>query len=496
MSSPIEIDPERGHAQDADAVEENPFTDIVDTPDFYLVTWDGPDDPTNPYNWPQWTKWAVTILTSLGGMVTLMASTMMAPALPAISQDLHTDDATTQMTLSIFVLSYAFGPMLLAPMTEVFGRKPIWILSCCFYILWNTVCGFSLTNSVMIASRFFSGLGASVQYAVEFPVLADCWKPEQRGLSFAIATFLPLLGPAIGPILGGVMTGSIGWRWIFWVLSIFDAALMLAAFFLFPETYAGAILHRKAKQLRKQTGQEYYTEYEREDKSLSRVLIIGLARPCRMLLTQPLIQLMSLYLAYNYGILYIVQSTFATLWIERYGQSVTVSGLHYIALAAGSIFAAQVGARVTDRVWQHLKARAQGETQPEYRIPLMAPGAIIIPVGLFWYGWAAETRAFWLLPDIGIAIFACGIIIGTQAMQAYVMDSFPKHVASATAASQLLRNVAGFAFPLFAPKMYQTFGYGWGNSLLAFIFIAIGFPAPLILWKYGAKLRTMGNQDW
>lgn len=133
------------------------------------MTWDGPDDPTNPYNWPQWTKWAVTILTSLGGMVTLMASTMMAPALPAISQDLHTDDATTQMTLSIFVLSYAFGPMLLAPMTEVFGRKPIWILSCCFYILWNTVCGFSLTNSVMIASRFFSGLGASVQYAVCMP---------------------------------------------------------------------------------------------------------------------------------------------------------------------------------------------------------------------------------------------------------------------------------------------------------------------------------------
>ncbi|KAI1143240.1 MFS general substrate transporter [Hypoxylon sp. FL0543] len=495
VSNPATSDPEKGPAQDVCFREEKQEQDAVTAGDRFLVTWDGPDDPANPFNWPRWLKWAVTLLTSLGGMVTLMSSTMIAPALPDISRDLHTNDATTQMTLSIFVLSYALGPMVLAPMTEVFGRKPVWILSCCFYILWNTVCGFSRTNSVLIASRFFAGLGGSVQYAVENPVLADCWRPEQRGLSFAIATFLPLFGPAIGPIIGGVLTGSVGWRWIFWVLSIFDAVLMFTAFAVFPETYAGTILHRKAQRLRKETGHEYYTVYEQEGKSLSRVLAVSLARPCRMLLRQPLIQLMSFFLAYNYGILYIVQSTFATLWIERYGQSVSVSGLHYIAIAVGCIIAAQVGARVTDSIWQRLKARAKGETQPEYRVPLMIPGAVLIPVGLFWYGWSAEARAFWILPDIGIAIFSCGIILGTQAMQAYVMDSFPKHVASASAASQMLRNVAAFAFPLFAPKMYQTLGYGWGNSLLAFVFLAIGIPAPLILWRYGAKLRTKGDTE-
>jgi len=95
-----------------------------------------------------------------------MSGTMMAPALPAIGRDLHTDDATTQMTLSIFVLSFAFGPMILAPMTEVFGRKPVWLISGCFYILWNTVSGFSKTNGLMIASRFLAGLGASAEFAV------------------------------------------------------------------------------------------------------------------------------------------------------------------------------------------------------------------------------------------------------------------------------------------------------------------------------------------
>lgn len=270
---------------------------------------------------------------------------------------------------------------------------------------------------------------------------------------------------------------------------------MLCALLIFPETHEGTILHRKAQRLRNQTGLQYYAKHEKEHHSLSHILKSSLARPCRLLLTQPLIQLMSLYLAYNYGILYIVQSTFATLWIEGYGQSVSVSGLHYIAIAVGCIIAAQVGAVVMDRIWRYLKQRAGGETQPEYRVPLMIPGAIIIPIGLFWYGWSAELHAFWILPDIGIAIFSCGIIIGTQAMQAYVMDSFANHVASATAASQLLRNIAGFAFPLFAPKMYHTLGYGWGNSLMAFVFIALGLPAPIILWKYGARLRRKGRPE-
>ena len=272
--------------------------------------------------------------------------------------------------------------------------------------------------------------------------------------------------------------------------------IVLITALTFPETYAPIILHRKAKRLRQQTGREYYTKHERDGQSLSKVLTKSLARPCRMLLTQPLVQLMSFYLAYNYGILYIVQSTFASLWTVRYGQSVTASGLHYIAIALGCIVAAQGGARLTDRIWQHLKTQARGETQPEYRVPLMIPGNIIISAGLFWYGWTAQARAFWLLPDVGIAMFSCGIILGTQAMQQYVMDAFPEYVASAQAASQLPRNIAGFAFPLFAPAMYRRLGYGWGNSLLAITFIAIAAPAPLILWKYGAKLRLKGNQQW
>ncbi|KAI1078848.1 MFS general substrate transporter [Whalleya microplaca] len=461
-----------------------------------LVTWDGDNDPAHPFNWSLTRKWVITILLSNGGLITLMSGAMLAPALPAIAKDLQSSEEEAQIFLSIFVLAFAFGPMVLAPLAEVFGRRPVWIISSCFYILWNTVAGFSQTRGLMIASRVLSGIGASAEFAVSSPVLSDTWIPSERGKSFAISTFIPLLGPALGPIIGGAVSQTIGWRWTFWILSIYDGLLVLIAIPVFQETYDVILLHRKAVKLRKATGKPYYTETHDASETLSSKLFLSLTRPFRLLVTQPTLQVVALFLAYNFGILYIVLSTFASLWIERYGQSVSDSGLHYIALVIGYTVAAQAGGQVMDYLWGYLKAKAGDNTAPEYRVPLMIPGAILIPTGLFIYGWTAEHKTHWIVPDIGIAIFGCGIILNTQALQAYVMESYRKYVASASAASQFLRSIAGFAFPIFAPAMYQNLGYGWGNSLLAFTFIAIGWPAPFLLWKFGAKLRALGKPQW
>lgn len=421
---------------------------------------------------------------------------MLAPALTTIAQDLNTGVEETQIFLSIFVLAFAFGPMVLSPLAEVFGRRPVWIISSCFYILWNTVGGFSHSPGLLIVSRILSGFGASAEFAISNPVLADCWQPSERGKSYAISTFIPLLGPAIGPIIGGALTGTIGWRWSFYILSIYDGILVIIAILFFPETYEVILLNKRAAKLRKATGRPYYTETHGASETLSSKLAKSLNRPLRLLLTQPILQVMAVFLAYNFGVLYIVLSTFATLWIERYGQSQTDSGLHYIAIVIGYTIAAQVGGQLMDILWKRLRARAGNDTAPEYRVPLMVPGAILIPLGLLLYGWAAEKKYHFIVPDIGIAIFGCGIILNTQAMQAYVTDAFLKYVASASAASQFLRNIFGFAFPIFAPALYYRIGYGWGNSLLAFAFIVLGWPAPFLLWKYGAKLRALGKPQW
>lgn len=423
-----------------------------------------------------------------------MSGAMLAPALKDIARDFGTDENHAQIFLSIYVLAFSFGPMVLAPCTEVFGRRPVWLICGCFYIAWNTAAGFSQTSAVLILCRAMSGIGASAEFAVTSPVLADIWTSDQRGKSYAVSTFLPLLGPALGPILGGTVSQKIHWRWIFFILSIYDGILILVGLFLLPETNKTILLERKAKRLRSETGLAYYTSDSHQ--KLSSKLAVSLTRPLRLLLTHPTIQFMGIILAYNFGLLYIVLSTFATLWIDRYGQTKLQSGLHYIALVIGYTIAAQVGSRAMDFVWAYLKKRAGGtKTAPEYRVPLMVPGAILVLVGIFTYGWTAEYRVHWIGPDIGIAIYGCGIIMNTQAMQAYVTESYLGHVASASAASQFLRSITGFAFPIFAPALYKSLGYGWGNSVLGLAFFVLAAPAPIILWYFGARMRAMSKVE-
>ena len=91
---------------------------------------------------------------------------MIAPALPALSRDLHMSDANAQLTLSVYVLAFAFGPIILAPFTEIFGRRPVWLICGVWYTVWNIVCGFSHNKGTLVASRFLSGFGASVDFVV------------------------------------------------------------------------------------------------------------------------------------------------------------------------------------------------------------------------------------------------------------------------------------------------------------------------------------------
>ncbi|KAL2181144.1 major facilitator superfamily domain-containing protein [Thermothelomyces heterothallicus CBS 202.75] len=380
--------------------QERQLTDTI-----LLVTCEGDGDAGHPHNWSNMRKWAISVLLSQGGLVTLMFGAMLAPALSSIASDLGTSQDEAQIFLSIFVLSFAFGPMVLAPLAETFGCRQVWIVPNCFYILWNTVCGFIVTSGLLIAGRLLDGIRASVDFALTNLVLADLWPPSQRGKSFAIATFFPLLGPALGPIVGGAVTQTIGWRWIVWILSIFDGVLVLVVLAVFRETYAIILLRRRAATLRKQTNQPYHVANNDDGGSdpLTSKLSRALTRPVRLLATQA-----------------------ALLWVERYRQIEAQSGLQCLALVIGYTLAAQVGARAKDRLWRHLKekkkADGDGDAVPEYyRVPLMVPGAMLIPAGLFF-----------------------------------------------------LRSIAGFAFPLFAPLMYRSLGYGWGNSFLAFVSLALG----------------------
>ena len=124
---------------------------------------------------------------------------MVAPALSKVAGDLGiTQEVESQLVLSIFVLAYSVGPLILGPLSEEYGRVPVLQLSNLFFLAWNLGCGFAKTKGQMLAFRFLSGLGGSAPLAIGGGILSDCFRPDERGKSIAIYSVAPLLGPAVG----------------------------------------------------------------------------------------------------------------------------------------------------------------------------------------------------------------------------------------------------------------------------------------------------------
>jgi hypothetical protein len=301
---------------------------------------------------------------------------------------------------------------------------------------------------------------------------------------------------------------------MFWATSIFQAVMIFVSFFSFHESYGPLILRRRAQRLRKETGnQQYHTEGERRDgeKSTISLVVRALSRPLRLLIFHPIIQTAAILEGFNYGILYIVLSTFSDLWRLQYHESVEISGLHYIAVSLGEMIASQIGGPLMDYFY---KRQPAGRPIPEARLPLMFPAILTTWAGALMYGWTAQYQLYWLVVDVGVIIMLFGMQFGDMPCKypldsivvrfslkkrlltpgvivtAYVIDAYGEHTSSAMAASQFVRSLTAFLFPLFAPSMYHALGYGWGNSVLALAGCILAVPLTTFVWKYGANLRA------
>lgn len=470
-------------------VEMMPAKTAQEAEDPFLVTLDSDE---NPLTWRNSKKWTVTDILSATGFNRIMVSTIVAPALPTIIREFNMTPAEGNMALSIYLLAAAIGPLFIGPLSEVYGRKPVLHISNIWFLIWNIVCGFATTKGVLIGARFMSGFGASAIYALGGGVLADIWHPEQRGRTLGMFMLIPLLGAAVGPIIGGFIATRAQWRWSFWATSAFQGVMIVVAAFTFEETHAPVLLKKKARKIRKETNNDcYYALVEKaHGRKLKQVLGRALHRPLRLLAFHPIIQISAIIGAFHYGLLYILLATFADVWITRYHQSAELSGLHYIALAGGEIAGSQVAGWLIDRIYRKAAAASSdGIPRPEHRIPLAFAARAIVPVGLLIYGWTIEYKQTWVAVDIGMFVALFGMQMAGNALQAYEMDIYTEYASSALAASTFLTSLCGFLFPLFAPAMYKAMGYGWGNSLLAFLVLFIGIPMPMLLLKYGERLR-------
>jgi len=212
----------------------------------------------------------------------------------------------------------------------------------------------------------------------------------------------------------------------------------------------------------------------------------SIARPCKMLFRSPIVFLLSLYMGIVYGYLYLLFTTLTEVFEGQYGFSQGSVGLTFLGIGVGSLLGLLVFGIASDLMLKRLSAK--GEMKPEYRLPPLMPGSLLIPAGLFMYGWSADKHVQWIVPIIGTSCVGLGLMATFMSTNTYLVDAFTIHAASALAANTVFRSLIGAILPLGGRQMYQALGLGWGNSLLAFIALALS-PVSWILYKYGERIR-------
>lgn len=458
-----------------------------------LVTWGSPESMENPRNWSLHRRWAVIAIVSSYTFLSPLSSSMIAPALATISTQFDVTSTVEQsLMLSVFVLAYAIGPLFLGPLSEMFGRRIVLQISNAFFIIFTIACAVAQSRVQLSIFRFFAGLGGSAPLTIGGGTVADLMKPEERGTAMSVYSLGPLLGPAIGPLIGGwIIQQTNKWRWIFGTAAIAAGVTASIGLFILPETYAPRILGKKAARLRKETGNtKLHTIFDRNDTTWIQRFEHNGIRPFVLIGTQPVIQVLALYMMVIYGTMYLLLTVFDSIFRQQYGQSTGIASLNYISLAIGFTLGGQIGGRLIDFIYKRLRDQNGGKGRPEFKLPIMIMTSWCTPAGLIIFGWSAQYKVHWIVPNIGAAIFSIGMLTNFQCIQNYTVDTYNVYAASALAANTFLRSLAGFAVPLAGPTMFERLGYGWGCTTLAFIAGAVGIPAPIFLYKYGPWLRA------
>ncbi|RGP81625.1 hypothetical protein FLONG3_225 [Fusarium longipes] len=462
-----------------------------------IVWWDSDEDRQNPYNFATWKKVLNCVLVSALTFVTPLASSMFAPGVPQLMVEFGSrSPELASFCVSVYVLGFAAGPMLFAPLSEIYGRKIVY--HCCNvgFIVFVIACAKAPTLSSLIAFRFLSGTFGSAPITNGGGTIADMIRQEKRGGAMAIFSIGPLLGPIIGPVVGGVVADALGWRWVFWIIAIMAGVLTIVFLFASEETYAPVILARKTRKLQKETGNERLRSKLDAGLSPADYFKRGILRPFKMLAFSPICIICGVYVGLAYAYLYLLFTSLTPLFMRIYHFNTINAGLTFLGLGVGSLIGVGYFSASSDKYLKKKAAEAKEQgivelsemMKPEYRLPPLKIGAVLLPVGFFIYGWTAEYETHWIAPILGTCVIGVGNLIVFMSLQMYLIDTFTVYAASALAANAVMRSIAGAVLPLAGIPMYNKLGMGWGNSLLGFVAAAL-IPAPWLFIKYGEHLR-------
>ncbi|OJJ32214.1 hypothetical protein ASPWEDRAFT_117312 [Aspergillus wentii DTO 134E9] len=463
----------------------------------YTVNW-GENDPSDPRNLSIVRRWFIVVIVSMGSLCVACTSSIYTTTYGQILEEFDCSQEVGTLGLSFFIWGLGLGPLALGPLSELYGRRIIYLCSFAFFLIWLIPCAVAKNIETIIVCRFFNGFAGSAFLSVAGGTVGDIFARHELAAPMMLYTASPFIGPELGPLVGGFINQYTNWRWTFYVLLIWTAMELVMIYFFVPETYHPVLLKRKAEELREKTkNSKHKAPIEKDTRSLSSMILRSMYRPILLLALEPMCLNLCIFSAILLGILYLFFGAFQLVFKLVYEFEVWQRGLCFLGLLVGMGFAI-----LTDPLWRSNYVRLEknhkeahgvdAPFQPEWRLPPAIAGAPLVTVGLFMFAWTIYSSVHWIVPIIGSALFGAGTILVYSGIFTFLVDAYPTYSASALAANSFLRSMFGGIFPLFGIQMYNKLGYHWATSLLAFLTLAM-LPFPYLFFRYGSRIREKSS---
>ncbi|KII88762.1 hypothetical protein PLICRDRAFT_176307 [Plicaturopsis crispa FD-325 SS-3] len=459
----------------------------------YIVDWDE-NDPENPYTWSRVKKWMITAQVSSGTLSVSFGSSAYSAGIPQAMADLRVSREVAVLGLSLYVLGFGLGPLVFAPMSELYGRRIVFLCAYLSFALMNIGGGLGTNIATLLACRLLAGIFGASMLTNAGGSVTDVWSPRERGAATAAYSYATFIGPVFGPIIGGFVAADphLKWRFNFWIIIIFSAVNWILSLFNMSETYGPVLLRRRARKLQKQSGGivHYISHYDlTRSTNLLEVLRINFSRPFVFFLTEPIVTLLAVYMSMSYAFMYAFFAAFPIVFQEHRHFTPGQGGLTFLGIGVGTMIGTSTVPLQTRFYARAIEKSSTGRAPPEARLPGPMVGAVLLPVSLFWLAWTTEPSVHWIVPVLSGVPFGIGTVLILQGVIAYFMDAYGIYFSSAVAAGIVLRSLCAAAFPLFTPPMFDKLGDQWSCSVFAFVSL-LCTPMPFLFWKFGRKIRN------
>ncbi|CCH41412.1 putative membrane protein [Wickerhamomyces ciferrii] len=468
------------------------FPTFVPNVEEYTVSFDGPQDPRIPTNWPLSKKLPLCFIIAFHTSCVSWASSVFSPGILFVAEEFHVGRVVATLAVSFFVLGFACGPVIWAPLSELYGRRIVLLISGIGFTLFQFATATGKDIQTVLICRFFGGSIGAAPMVVVPAAFADVFNNEQRGKVICIFVMTVFCIPILAPLAGSFITYSyLGWRWTEYITGIMGSVSTLLVLLFYKETHHPIILVEKAKEIKQKTGNwAIHAPHDEFTLTIKDIVEKNLTRPLKMLVTEPVILLISIYNAFIYGILYLMLTAYPVIFAEGYKMHGGVSYLPYLGLIIGFFIGGTFSVLMEGRYIKALRAN-NNKPVPEARLPPLFVGSIAFPIGIFWLFWTGNwpEKIHWMAPTASGIFTGIGLLVIFNASINYIIDSYLIFAASAMAANTFLRSSFACAFPLFGVQMLHGMHLKWAGLLLALVGVVL-IPVPFLFYAYGKKIRT------